>query len=181
MRKRSTVPFYNRRRALKQRDLGSNDTDHGLLHNKPTWTTTTNCSSVSTATTMVTVTDCAHSLNSTSTTLSTTTYIGPPLPCPPTPTASTEALHVPATDFSSPNCTCPDRPTLTIDLERQRKLALRSTTAQSAISTIDTSEIRKRAAAWERVAYYTSAAPAQATGLSFLANLGDPRKSGTFD
>ena len=34
---------------------------------------------------------------------------------------------------------------------------------------------------WSRVAYYTSIAPAQATGLSFLANLGDPQKSGTFD
>jgi hypothetical protein len=34
---------------------------------------------------------------------------------------------------------------------------------------------------WSRVAYYTSAAPAEATGLSFLANLGDPQKSGTFD
>ncbi|KAF2800053.1 hypothetical protein K505DRAFT_293566 [Melanomma pulvis-pyrius CBS 109.77] len=34
---------------------------------------------------------------------------------------------------------------------------------------------------WSRVAYYTSAAPAQATGFAFLANLGDPQKSGTFD
>ncbi|KAF2682527.1 hypothetical protein K458DRAFT_444167 [Lentithecium fluviatile CBS 122367] len=34
---------------------------------------------------------------------------------------------------------------------------------------------------WERVAYYTSAAPAAATGFAFLANLGDPQKSGTFD
>lgn len=34
---------------------------------------------------------------------------------------------------------------------------------------------------WNRVAYYTSTAPAQATGFSFLANLGDPKKSGTFD
>ncbi|CAI6271715.1 unnamed protein product [Periconia digitata] len=34
---------------------------------------------------------------------------------------------------------------------------------------------------WSRVAYYTSAAPAEATGFAFLANLGDPQKSGTFD
>jgi hypothetical protein len=34
---------------------------------------------------------------------------------------------------------------------------------------------------WSRVGYYTSTAPAQATGLSFLANLGDPQMSGTFD
>lgn len=44
---------------------------------------------------------------------------------------------------------------------------------------------RKRAravsTAWSRVGHYKSAAPAQATGLSFLANLGDPQKSGTFD
>jgi len=41
--------------------------------------------------------------------------------------------------------------------------------------------IERAAASWNRVAYYTSTAPAQATGLSFLANLGDPRQSGTFD
>jgi hypothetical protein len=34
---------------------------------------------------------------------------------------------------------------------------------------------------WSRIAYYTSTAPAQATGLSFMANLGDPEMSGTFD
>ncbi|KAI4946771.1 hypothetical protein J4E91_006943 [Alternaria rosae] len=34
---------------------------------------------------------------------------------------------------------------------------------------------------WGRIAYYTSTSPAQATGLSFMANLGDPQKSGTFD
>jgi hypothetical protein len=43
-------------------------------------------------------------------------------------------------------------------------------------------EMMDRAGAdWSRVAYYTSTAPAQATGLSFLANLGDPQMSGTFD
>jgi hypothetical protein len=34
---------------------------------------------------------------------------------------------------------------------------------------------------WSRIAYYTSTAPAEATGFAFLANLGDPQKSGTFD
>lgn len=34
---------------------------------------------------------------------------------------------------------------------------------------------------WNRVAYYTSSSPAEATGFAFLANLGDPQKSGTFD
>ncbi|KAF9736232.1 hypothetical protein PMIN02_006794 [Paraphaeosphaeria minitans] len=37
------------------------------------------------------------------------------------------------------------------------------------------------ASTWSRVAYYTSAAPAAASGFAFLANLGDPQKSGTFD
>ncbi|KAF2707669.1 hypothetical protein K504DRAFT_470057 [Pleomassaria siparia CBS 279.74] len=37
------------------------------------------------------------------------------------------------------------------------------------------------ASSWSRVAYYTSTAPAAATGIAFLANLGDPQKSGTFD
>jgi hypothetical protein len=39
----------------------------------------------------------------------------------------------------------------------------------------------RQGAAWRRVAYYTSAAPAEATGISFLANMGDPQRSGTFD
>ncbi|KAL5379813.1 hypothetical protein DPSP01_008283 [Paraphaeosphaeria sporulosa] len=37
------------------------------------------------------------------------------------------------------------------------------------------------ASTWSRVAYYTSAAPAAASGFAFLANLGDPQRSGTFD
>ena len=41
--------------------------------------------------------------------------------------------------------------------------------------------VRQAAADWNQVAYYTSAAPAEATGISFLANFGDPRQSGTFD
>ncbi|KAJ4345693.1 target of Sbf [Didymosphaeria variabile] len=40
---------------------------------------------------------------------------------------------------------------------------------------------RDAASIWSRVAYYTSAAPAAASGFAFLANLGDPQKSGTFD
>jgi len=45
-----------------------------------------------------------------------------------------------------------------------------------------TSKIGRRDTAnWSRAAYYNSAAPAQATGFSFLANRGDPQKSGTFD
>jgi hypothetical protein len=49
-------------------------------------------------------------------------------------------------------------------------------------SSSQTEDVHKAAAAtWDRVAYYTSAAPAAATGFAFLANLGDPQKSGTFD
>lgn len=40
---------------------------------------------------------------------------------------------------------------------------------------------KEEASTWNRVAHYTSAAPAAATGFAFLANLGDPWKSGTFD
>lgn len=39
----------------------------------------------------------------------------------------------------------------------------------------------RRAAGWNRVGYYTSAAPAQAYGLAFLANLGTDWVSGTWD
>ncbi|KAI4631861.1 uncharacterized protein J4E87_002568 [Alternaria ethzedia] len=40
---------------------------------------------------------------------------------------------------------------------------------------------KRQGSDWKRIAYYTSTSPAQATGLSFMANLGDPQKSGTFD
>lgn len=42
-------------------------------------------------------------------------------------------------------------------------------------------EVTATAAIWKRIAYYTSTAPPEATGFAFLANLGDDRKSGTFD
>jgi hypothetical protein len=48
-------------------------------------------------------------------------------------------------------------------------------------TTVPELEATVAAAAWERVAYYTSTAPAEATGFAFLANLGDEQKSGTFD
>ncbi|KAI8940092.1 hypothetical protein NX059_003809 [Plenodomus lindquistii] len=112
LNKRNTVPFYSRRRALRQRDSPLPNSD---LRPVPTWKKswfpffrnreTTPAGSQLTVTSTV-----------------------------PTPTAHTRAI-----------------------LKRQ---------------TPDD---------WSRVAYYTSSAAAQATGLSFLANLGDPRKSGTFD
>jgi len=50
------------------------------------------------------------------------------------------------------------------------------------IPSLSPSPISKRQGSdWKRIAYYTSTSPAQATGLSFMANLGDPQKSGTFD
>ncbi|KAF2118285.1 putative TOS1-like glycosyl hydrolase-domain-containing protein [Lophiotrema nucula] len=48
-------------------------------------------------------------------------------------------------------------------------------------SALSKNDISRRAAVWSQVAYYTSNAPAQASGITFLANLGDDRKSGTFD
>lgn len=42
-------------------------------------------------------------------------------------------------------------------------------------------EVTAAAVAWRRVAFYASSVPAQATGFAFLANLGDPLESGTFD
>jgi hypothetical protein len=48
-------------------------------------------------------------------------------------------------------------------------------------SSSSTPNVSVRAAGWSRVAYYASTAPAQASGFAFLANLGDDRKSGTFD
>ncbi|KAH7123639.1 putative TOS1-like glycosyl hydrolase-domain-containing protein [Dendryphion nanum] len=46
---------------------------------------------------------------------------------------------------------------------------------------VESATATAQAAGWNRIAYYTSSAPAQATGIAFLANLGDERKSGTFD
>lgn len=56
------------------------------------------------------------------------------------------------------------------------KIARRSTDTHTSAA-----QVTAAAASWIRNAYYTSTAPAQATGLAFLANLGDPQKSGTFD
>ncbi|KAF3001256.1 target of Sbf [Curvularia kusanoi] len=76
---------------------------------------------------------------------------------------------------------CQQPPTVTSKLERHPVPSLEATSAQSRGSSHDRANIDKRAADWDRIAYYTSATPAQATGFSFLANLGDPSQSGTFD
>ncbi|KAF9699574.1 hypothetical protein EKO04_002562 [Ascochyta lentis] len=191
MRRRNTVPFYNRRRAMKQRDPDTaeihrfDDVNQALPLHKLTWSTATNCSSLSTVTSTVFETNCGSSISSsTPTAMINTAYVRPPMPCLHTPEiqlSTTETSDAPIATLSSTNCTFPSPPTITKDLERHFTAALKSGPTHSSTPIIDKAEVRKRAAAWDRIAYYTSAAPAQATGFSFLANLGDPQKSGTFD
>jgi hypothetical protein len=183
MKKRSTVPFYNRRRALKHGGNVHDNVNNPQSLHKRTWTTTTSCSSVSTVTSTVTVTSCTSGLSSISTALSNTTYTGPILSCLATPDVTSTAMDIsqtPVASLPSPNCTC-QNPPVTQDLERHPKIVSRLSPDQSPSLTSDPVKIHKRAPDWDRVAYYTSAAPAEATGFSFLANLGDPRQSGTFD
>jgi hypothetical protein len=181
LRKRNTIPFYNRRRAMNKRDIDFAQAPFQDSHQlqsleKRTYNTTTSCST-QTVTTTVTVTDCGPDLPTrTSEATQNTTYIGPPLPCMPTPEP-----HDPDANLSSPDCTCKDSPILPT-LTEQLPTA---TSTTPLVTPTDVAEegrrIRRAAPDWSRVAYYTSAAPAQATGFSFLANLGDPQKSGTFD
>jgi hypothetical protein len=122
LRKRKTVPFYNRRRALHQQDASTLARGSVSPSNLPVGGRTNNSRSScspSTVTATATVTEC-NSLRSTS-------------------------------------------------------------TASMGLDTTERSVYPRAASDWSRVGHYTSAAPAQATGLSFLANLGDPRRSGTFD
>ena len=184
MKKRSTVPFYNRRRALKQRNPSHVTPKITRPLDKRTWTTSTICNSASTVTSTVTVTSCMSGSSAVFTALPNTTYISPHLPCLPAPgsqSATVNPSQTEATSLPAHNCTCQGQPTVTQNLHHHPKIASRPTLAQSLSLNVDTAHIRKRAAGWDRVAYYTSAAPAEATGFSFLANLGDPRQSGTFD
>lgn len=184
MRKRSVIPFFNRQRALKQRNLHIDSTAHAQPFGKRTWETTTRCGLRSTVTATVTVTDCGTEPNQPAAILPNTTYVGTPLPCLPTPdvpSPPTDIWHAPEAHPSSTNCTCQKSPTSTHELEHHPSTVLNPAPARGPDPLTDITEIRKRAAAWNRVAYYTSADPAQATGFSFLANLGDPRQSGTFD
>jgi hypothetical protein len=155
LQKRNSVPFYNRRMAKKREaDLQAR-----------TYNTTTGCGPA-TVTTTVTVTSCKP-CQPTNTPPPNTTYIGPPLPCLPSAssiTSEASQAHL--------NCTCNNSQSAAVALEEPAAAPTPATAPAAA----------KRAAAdWSRVAYYTSSAPAQATGFSFLANLGDPQKSGTFD
>jgi hypothetical protein len=153
LQKRNSVPFYNNRAAKKREaDLEARTSN-----------TTTGCGPV-TVTTTITVTNCEPE-QPTSTPPPNTTYICPPLPCIPLASSTTSEVSE-----IRPNCTCND------------SLSAAVASEQPIASSTPTPAVAKRAATdWSRVAYYTSTAPAQATGFSFLANLGDPQKSGTFD
>jgi len=116
IQKRTTVPFYNRRRAIDQRDCSD------LVRN--------------------------------------TTTHGP----------------------SKPDCPCNeenDSSKIDPDYEDPNGQAFVSLKPSSVKPTVPVA--KRQSSDWSRVAYYTSNSPAKATGLIFLANLGDPSKSGTFD
>ena len=108
---------------------------------------------------------------------------GPPLPGPPSPPA--DPIPPPAPIVSSSPCPGP----VTVALphvkrdEQEPAVTEALTRANSAYSeSLPEDDVRVAdASVWSRVAYYTSTAPAAATGFAFLANLGDPQKSGTFD
>jgi hypothetical protein len=130
LQKRSTVPFYNRRRAPKKRETGTtnhfqNITVDALHQHVPTNTTART----------------KHDLKGEN------RWYGHPL--------ALATANERASSHGAPS-------TKQADAARQ-------------------DFVRRAAGDWNRVAYYTSASPAQATGFSFLANLGDPQKSGTFD
>jgi hypothetical protein len=149
MQKRTTVPFYNRRRAAKREVPTNTSTATAPTQSKAGWFPFFKAQP-----------------------LPNTTYVGPPLPCLPTPATALGA------NLSSPdnNCACNSTKHL---VERPDRQPFVSATPSP---THDASRNAKRQAdSWSRVAYYTSTAPAQATGLTFMANLGDPQKSGTFD
>jgi hypothetical protein len=192
MKKRTTVPFYNRRRALAQPEA-SISTNNAIkaapsmtagwlpFFKRRTYNTTT--SSLPTATkstvivtstvsTVTVATVCPSS--SVAQPAPNTTYIGPPLPC-----LSTSAAP-PATNPIPPvsNCTYKQQsPKPVAKLLNGRPIYVYTPPPK----TNNPPPSKRQAPDWSRVAYYTSAAPAQATGLTFMANMGDPQKSGTFD
>ncbi|KAF1830205.1 hypothetical protein BDW02DRAFT_573252, partial [Decorospora gaudefroyi] len=95
--------------------------------------------------------------------------------CSMSPPSTSAATPVSVQTSPLPECTCQN---LEPVVERPDGQAIVTGTPAEASAT---SPLPKRAAGdWSRVAYYTSTAPAQATGLTFMANLGDPDLSGTF-
>jgi hypothetical protein len=155
LQKRDSIPFYNRQAAKKREaDLQAR-----------TFNTTKGCRPA-TVTTTITVTSCEPE-RPTNTPPSNTAYIGPPLPC--LPSASSTTLEA---SQAHSNCTCNNSQSAVVALEQP---------AAAPTPAMAPAAAKRAAADWSQVAYYTSSAPAQATGFSFLANLGDPRNSGTFD
>lgn len=181
LQKRNTVPFYNRRRAINKR--GARFTSPGDMVNlhqtqfldSQALNSTTSCSP-KTVTSTITVIGCgAARSTSIPPRPQNTTYIGP-LPCLPTPTPSSSTLDETVQD-------CAYNESIQTAAISQKQPV--NTTTPSLVKPIPTSAqesvVRRAAPDWSRIAYYTSTAPAQATGLAFLANLGDPARSGTFD
>lgn len=185
--KRMPVPFYNGRQAFDEsaHDLtpdNSLEGNQGSTLGKRTFDTMARCG-LRTITRTVTVTECTSTFGArTGTPIHNTTYVGPALPCMPTP-----ALSSPGSDCPCKSATTPTRNPMQGQLP-SRRFPNQSHVPSSPFPTEyrkianNSSKLDRRDATnWSRVAYYTSAAPAQATGLSFLANRGDPQKSGTFD
>lgn len=118
MQRRNTVPFYNRRRALNSRDITSSKTKlaqppktskaHWLPFFNKRRHTTSSCVPMTVAST-VTLTDCLPS--SIAEPMQNITYIGPPLPCLPTPELSSSSTNY---SSSTSNCTCESAPSVTI-------------------------------------------------------------------
>ncbi|KAF2855473.1 hypothetical protein T440DRAFT_474885 [Plenodomus tracheiphilus IPT5] len=189
LNKRNTIPFYNRRRALKQRENPGIDKIKKPTPSKayrfPFFgkrcepTTTTSCSQM-TMTSTITVTDCTTSAIPVPT--NDVTYIGPSLPSLYTPSLlPTNANNPPV----KTDCGCTNISIATESDDSQHiPIPTIAPTPVAPMETIlrrDEVHIAVTPPDWSRVAYYTSTAAAQATGFSFLANLGDPQKSGTFD
>jgi hypothetical protein len=175
LQKRNTVPFYDRHRTLHRREpretlqSHSKDIFQSRLDDRRTFNTTTSCSP-RIITTTVTVTDCeSHQTMYTAAPAQNTSDIGPSLSC-----------LLPLERFSSDVGTLRSLPPATT-VSEQPSVTSTPRPAKAASHPPERGSERRAGADWNRVAYYTSAAPAEATGLSFLANLGDPRQSGTFD
>jgi hypothetical protein len=132
LQKRNTVPFYNRRRALKKREIVTTNSFRNT-----------------------TVVDAVHQ------------HV-------PTNTA-------PHTNYSPKGTNHAYRHPFALAIANEGSSPVGTASTKQSDTPPRQNFVRRAAGDWNRVAYYTSASPAQATGLSFLANLGDPQKSGTFD
>jgi hypothetical protein len=201
MQKRTTVPFYNRRRALKQQEppMATNVTTRPTqstlsswfdVSNKRTYNTTASC--IPNIVTKTVTVKAVCSSTSTPQTSSNTTYVGPSLLCLPTSTTTSIIGSSPP----RPDCPYEGHQDLDPIFQRPNGQVFVSPAPASAPTPVfqrlngqpfdipvpsPSSIVKRKGSDWSRIAYYTSTAPAQATGLSFMANLGDPQKSGTFD